>query len=139
MKILVICHGNICRSPIAAAILADAFEVRQGGFTSPGRRSPPKVRAYAQRIGLDLEEHRSRLMTSDDIRWADKVLYMDGGNLKRFLAFKLGVLKAACLGTFHPDGALVRLADPNFLSGDAFNNSMENVRLSAIGFGLFHA
>lgn len=90
MKILVVCHGNINRSPlVAAAIRSGAthrnlpWEVRSVGMKARGGPATPKMRAYASSVLLDLSKHRSRLITADDCAWADIVLYMDSGNERR--------------------------------------------------------
>src|SRR5258708_38417595 len=66
--VLVVCHGNICRSPVAAALLArelavHGITVQSAGFLGFNRPSPPNALAAAVRHGLDLTDHRSRLVT----------------------------------------------------------------------------
>lgn len=84
-RILVVCSGNICRSPYAAASLqrrtetweaGPIAEVRSVGLVGPGRRSPAPAREVAGDRGVDLGGHRSRLMQSEDVAWADLVLVM---------------------------------------------------------------
>ncbi len=81
-SVLVICRGNICRSPVAAALLGPAcsrnrVRVDSAGFVGPGRRSPPEAVAAAARYGVDLSAHRSQLLTADRARAADLILVMD--------------------------------------------------------------
>lgn len=120
MQVLVICHGNICRSAFAAAYLIKhlpKFDIRQGGFVLPGRRSPKKIREYAQCFNIDLEEHRSRLFTREDAKWADEILYMDGGNLKRLLQVHRDAKETAnCLGKYL---GFSRVPDPNFMAAES--------------------
>lgn len=113
MKLLVVCHGNICRSPLAAALLREAgFKVRQGGFRAEGRRSPPKIRRAAEALGLSLEDHRSRKITDEDADWADRIIYMDPGNHLRLLGrFPSHAKKTEALGVY---AQRVRIPDPNF-------------------------
>jgi protein-tyrosine-phosphatase len=83
--VLVVCHGNICRSPFAAAALARALTDRSGGpvtvtsagFIGPGRPAPSDALATAALRGLDLAEHRSRHLSADMVRAADLILVMD--------------------------------------------------------------
>lgn len=137
MRLLVICHGNICRSPVAAAILArelPTFEVRQGGFVNPGKLSPPKIRMWAKNAGYDLMKHRSRLTTVSDTRWADVILYMDKGNLKRLETLAPNaMIKAKCLGSF---AGKDRCPDPNFFPRDSiqFAEAMIVLATSALHF-----
>ncbi len=80
MRVLVVCSGNICRSPLAAAILkqeiAAAWGVRErdlptlgwtvdsaGTFAMPGAEASEHSVAAAREIGLDLRGHRARSVT----------------------------------------------------------------------------
>jgi len=81
-SILVLCHGNICRSPFAAALLLRALgplgvRVDSAGFGRPNRAAPPEAVAAAARRGVDLADHRSRLLTPDLARWAELIVVMD--------------------------------------------------------------
>lgn len=82
--ILVVCYGNICRSPFAAALLARELAARgaemlvaSAGFLGHDHDVPPEGRAAAARRGLDLSTHRSRLVTPVLARAADLVVVMD--------------------------------------------------------------
>jgi len=80
--LLVVCYGNICRSPFAAALLARELtplgvDVRSGGFISFNRPAPADAIAAAQSHGVDLTKHRSRPVTADVARAADLIVVMD--------------------------------------------------------------
>jgi protein-tyrosine-phosphatase len=92
--VLVVCHGNICRSPFAAGLLADALEpggtlVASAGFVGPGRAPPAEAFVAAARRGVDLRTHRSQLLTPMLAREADLIVVME-----------LGQQRAIC-GRFH--------------------------------------
>ena len=82
--ILVICLGNICRSPYAEFVLRAEFRkrgredirVESAGFIFPDRPSPPKAQRVAARRGQDLTSHRSRVIRSETVECADVVLVM---------------------------------------------------------------
>lgn len=77
-RILVVCKGNICRSPYLAQLLERHVAVRQGGFLQrPGRSSPLEAVDVAARHGVSLEKHQSFGLLADDIDWADLVLVFD--------------------------------------------------------------
>src|SRR2546426_3320715 len=81
-SVLVVCHGNICRSPFAAALLRaslsrNAVRVDSAGFMGPGRPSPAEAVAAAALYGVDLSAHRSELLTADGARTADLIVVMD--------------------------------------------------------------
>ncbi|HXF94847.1 MAG TPA: low molecular weight protein arginine phosphatase [Gemmatimonadales bacterium] len=84
-RILFVCTGNICRSPLAEALMRRALE-RRGihsiEVTSAGTGAwdgaPASEGAYlvALERGIDLSAHRARLLTADLVRQADLVLTM---------------------------------------------------------------
>jgi protein-tyrosine-phosphatase len=80
--VLVVCHGNICRSPFAAARLAGELasagvRVGSAGFIGPNRPCPLEAVTAAGRRGVDLSGHRSQLLTADSARRADLIVVMD--------------------------------------------------------------
>jgi protein-tyrosine phosphatase len=81
-RILVICHGNICRSPFAERWLARArpdLEVRSAGLAArEGKPAEPGARRIATRFGLDLATHAAHRMEAADVDWADLILGMQG-------------------------------------------------------------
>lgn len=81
-SLLVVCLGNICRSPLGAALLTrdlPTVSVTSAGLApAPGSPVDPHVAQLAQEAGLDLSAHRSQALTSDMVGSADLVLAMDG-------------------------------------------------------------
>ena len=80
--VLVLCHGNICRSPIAAALLRRqlvplGIEVQSAGFIGFNRPSPSAAVTAARHYGVDLSDHHSRLLTADLAHTADLIVVMD--------------------------------------------------------------
>ena len=79
-----LCTGNICRSPMAEVLLADALtrrgvdaRVHSAGLLEDGRpASEHSVTCMADR-GLDLSAHASRVMTPDLLAGADLVVGME--------------------------------------------------------------
>lgn len=84
-SVLVVCHGNICRSPYAAAALkkalrlpaASAVRIESAGFLAPGRYSPEEAIRAAGSHGVDLKRHRSRSITRESVVHASLVVTMD--------------------------------------------------------------
>lgn len=82
-RVLVVCHGNICRSPYAEVSLRlrarGRLEVRSAGFVLPGRPSPAEAVQAAEERGVDLEPHRSEVVTRPLVTGADLVVVMEPG------------------------------------------------------------
>ncbi len=95
MKVLVICSGNICRSPMVAAYLRQRLNrsgmshvVVASAGTLGIKDSPASdaaIQAMAE-IDIDLAEHRSRALSSADLRSSEWVIAMDGGHLETLAA-----------------------------------------------------
>ncbi len=89
-SVLVVCTGNVCRSPIAEAVLRSALEDRFAGrapsVSSAGTAgwegsgaSPGSVAAAAE-LGLDISGHRARRLGAEHVRGALLVLAMASGH-----------------------------------------------------------
>lgn len=90
MRILMVCMGNICRSPLAEGIFrreAHAagldWEVDSAGTIGWHAGSPPDPRsiAVAHAHGLDITEQRARHLQAEDLQRFDYVFAMDSHNL----------------------------------------------------------
>ena len=78
--ILVLCTGNICRSPVAEALLRAALPgklVSSAGLGAlVGHKADATAAELASQAGLNLSEHRARQVTGDMLRQADLILVM---------------------------------------------------------------
>jgi protein-tyrosine phosphatase len=96
MKVLMICLGNICRSPLAEGILKHKAAEQKldwqvdsagtGGWHAgelPDRRSI----AIAKKKGIDLTDQRARQFQKSDLDTFDLVLTMDKNNYQDILRF----------------------------------------------------
>lgn len=79
-RLLVVCTGNICRSPVAAALLRarlPSLAIESAGLGAlVGQGIEPTARELAEKQGLDVGSHRARQVTQEMIQWADLVLVM---------------------------------------------------------------
>lgn len=83
-SVLVLCTGNLCRSPLAEALLIDRLrtaglnaDVASAGLAAPKGRQPDRnLVRVAEEHGVDVSRHRSRLVSTGMIAQADLVLVM---------------------------------------------------------------
>jgi protein-tyrosine phosphatase len=86
MRILMVCLGNICRSPLAEGILKSKlnanFEVDSAGTAAYHVGNPPDKRsiAVAQQFGIDISQQRARQFKKDDFNSFDLIIVMDQNN-----------------------------------------------------------
>ena len=96
VKILFVCHGNICRSPMGEFILKDlvekaglshCFEIASAAVSREELGNPvyPPARRELARHGIRCDGHAARQITAEDYRHFDRIYYMDRSNA-RFLS-----------------------------------------------------
>ncbi|MEQ6341800.1 MAG: low molecular weight phosphotyrosine protein phosphatase [Gammaproteobacteria bacterium] len=84
-KILIICTGNICRSPMAEYLLRQhlsqmgrGVEIRSAGIAAlVNHPAEETTSALMQAKGLDLTPHRARQLTPELSCWAELILVME--------------------------------------------------------------
>jgi protein-tyrosine phosphatase len=92
IRVLMVCLGNICRSPTAEAVLRHKLrltgldqqvEIDSAGTGSWHIGQPPDARSqrHAARRGYDLSALRARQVTKADFERFDYILAMDGNNM----------------------------------------------------------
>jgi protein-tyrosine phosphatase len=88
--IVVLCTANLCRSPMAAALLARRLEtlgvavpVRSAGMIGGGDPPHPEVVSVMGSYGVEIASHRSRVVCADDLAPASLVLAMTRDHLRQ--------------------------------------------------------
>lgn len=128
-RLLIVCLGNICRSPMAegvlrarlrdagleAAVMVDSCGT--GGWHA-GAAPDPRAIACAARNGVDIAGLRARQLSPADFEGFDAVLCADRRTLRHVLAMAPERMRAGCmlLSTFAGRGE-VEIPDP--YTGDA--------------------
>ena len=88
MKILMVCLGNICRSPLAEGILKsklpDDFTVESAGTINMHEGRSPDSRSIevANKHGLDISNQKSKHLQASDLEDFDLIFCMDKNNLE---------------------------------------------------------
>ena len=93
VKIMFICHGNICRSPMAEFVMKDL--VKKAGISDRvhiasaavsreeiGNPVYPPARRELQRHGIDCHGHAAHQITRRELEEYDKIYYMDSSNAR---------------------------------------------------------
>ncbi|WP_249679447.1 low molecular weight protein-tyrosine-phosphatase [Pseudomonas abieticivorans] len=125
-KVLIICVGNICRSPMAAALLRHrsngCVQVTSAGVqASSGAYMDPMAKAVLKDFKIKSGEHRACQVTRDMLHWADLVLLMEQQQLKRVVELAPEVRgKVFLIGKWQND---LPIADPFRRPKNAFQQT----------------
>ena len=141
-KVLFVCLGNICRSPLAEAAFrrelkaigleAEADSAGTGDWhigESPDRRA----QAVAKRNGVDISGYRARLVTLEDFRRFSRIVAMDRKNLAVLKAMRPADATAELsLLLDHVEGREGQpVADPYYGEEDGFDVTWADVTQGA--------
>ena len=127
-KILFICLGNICRSPMAEFVmkdlvekagLADEFQIDSAATCRDEIGNPvyPPARRKLAKHGISCEGHAARQLTAQDYEEYDLLIGMEGANLKN--------MQRICGGD--PAGKMHRLLDYTDRLGDVATRGIQAI------------
>jgi len=95
MKVLMVCLGNICRSPIAEGVLRHKaelkgldYEVDSAGTAAyhVGEQPDPRMQLTAQSHGIDISSQRARQFSIEDFDRFDIIYAMDDSNYRDIIS-----------------------------------------------------
>lgn len=150
VKVLFVCMGNICRSPVAEAVfrrlledagLTDKVFVDSAGTHSYHAGSAPDKRSQAAALhrGLDLSALRARRVTEEDFEIFDYLLAMDLDNYEHLLALCAEPErrdKIRLLMDYAPGLRVREVPDPYYGGMSGFERVMDLVEEAAQGLML---
>lgn len=146
VAVLMVCTGNICRSPTAEVVLrhkvqeaglADRVHVASAGTHDYHVGAPADERSthHARLRGYDLSTHRARQVSGRDFERFDLVLAMDHGHFE--------LLEEDCppghraklrrLMEFAPPGVADEVADPYYGGREGFETVLDHVEAACDG------
>lgn len=141
-RVLFVCLGNICRSPLAEGVmrhlvaergLEDRIEVASAGTGGwhVGEAPDPRSQAVAEENGVSLDGQAARKIRPADFREFTRVLAMDRTNLRELesLAPPGAPARLGLLREFDPEGP-GDVPDPYYGGDDGFSRVYEMVERS---------
>jgi protein-tyrosine phosphatase len=146
VKVLFVCMGNICRSPMAEGVFR--HYVREAGLAGRilsdsagthdyhvGEPPDPRAQRAAARRGYDLSDLRARQVKREDFEVYDYVLAMDRLNRRTLerLCPPPHATKLRLFLEFGPDSAGREVPDPYYGGADGFERVLDMVEPAARG------
>ena len=133
LRVLIVCTANVCRSPLAEALLRDRLaragaahrvKVSSAGtrVAMPGRRPDPRLGPLLAERGVRLPRIRARQATPELLVRADRILVMARGHGEELEALARGALPQLALLD-----AAGEIADPYFADGETFRAVADQV------------
>ena len=130
VKILFVCHGNICRSPMAEFVIKDMtqkaglagkFHIASAAVSREELGNPvyPPAQREMAKHGVACDGHRAHQITRAELEDYDLIYYMDGSN-RRYLQRLFGDAAEKCRPLLSRD-----VADP-WYTGD-FGQTWEDI------------
>ena len=146
IRVLMVCLGNICRSPMAHGVfearvraqgLEDVIEVDSAGTAGyhVGAKPDPRARQEARSRGYDLEHLRARQLEPEDFLEFDYILTMDDANYRNAERIRPADSRAELLRylDFAPQFDDHEVPDPYYGGDDGFVHVMDLVEAAADG------
>jgi low molecular weight protein-tyrosine phosphatase len=144
VRVLFVCMGNICRSPIAQGVFEDVLRreeledevfVDSAGTGAWHVGDPPDQRAQksASLRGLDLSSQRARRIAPDDCQNFDYILTMDEENYRAVAALCRGSAVVRPFLDFATDSPEREVPDPYYGGPDGFEHVLDLVEEASQG------
>jgi protein-tyrosine phosphatase len=145
-RILFVCLGNICRSPMAEGVfrrlvaergLSDCFEIDSAGIGNWHQGQAPDSRAQeaVMRRGIDISTQSARQLRADDFSRFDLILAMDASNHGdlRQLSPEHVRGKIRHFLDFAPYTGTRDVPDPFFGEAEGFDHALDLIETAAEG------
>jgi len=134
-RVLFVCLGNICRSPLAEVVVRSVAEhrgLRHYHFESAGTGNwhvgggaDPRSAAKASEHGLDLSVHRAQQITAANCHGWDWLVAMDGENRRELLRMGVPESKLLLMRQFESGSSVPDVPDPYYGGPDGFEHAYQ--------------
>jgi protein-tyrosine phosphatase len=145
-RLLFVCLGNICRSPMAEGVfrrvaeeqgVLDRFEIDSAGLGDwhVGQAPDSRAQEAARRRGIDISAQCARQVTKADYARFDLLLAMDGSNLEDLvrLAPKPARHKIRRFLDYAPQAGIKDVPDPFYGGREGFDHALDLIEQAARG------
>lgn len=144
-KLLFVCKGNICRSPLAFFTLKELlkkysgkyhFVIASGGTEdyNIGKKAHPLSERIGKENGIDISSHVARQIKQVDVQDADIIVVMDRENKQRVLElFGNGIDSKVYLLTSFSQSKTIDIPDPYKMPYTSYQQSYKMIREGCLG------
>lgn len=134
MKVLMVCLGNICRSPLAEGVLKEKFKQHEvKGFVDSagtaayhaGEKPDPRSIDIAKKHGININDQIARKFRVEDFDTFDKIFAMDSSNYNDIIKVarnKSDIDKVEMILNQSNPGENLPVPDPYYGGKDGFEN-----------------
>ena len=146
IRVLFVCMGNICRSPMAQGVLEDRLReervddrvvVDSAGTHHYHTGEPPDRRGVeaARRRGIEIGHQRARPVRDDDFMNFDLILAMDADNERKLLSICPPFYsdRVRLVMDFAPELREREIPDPYYVGGEGFEKVLDMLELCMEG------
>lgn len=144
VNVLFVCHGNICRSPMAQFVLqyfvekmdlADSFSKIRSAATSTeeiGNTVYPPIAKILDRLDIDYKNKKARQITKSDCREYDYIIVMDDNNLRNLFYLHSDIDKSKVSKLLDYTENPMDVDDPWYTRD--FERTFEEIKQGCVGF-----
>lgn len=141
IRVLFVCLGNICRSPLAEVVMRAVarerglqhyrFASAGTGDWHVGGSADPRSSATALEHGLDLSSHRAQQITGDSVGGWDWFVAMDRENRRDLLRMGVTADRLLLMRQFEEGNPELDVPDPYYGGPDGFEHAYRMLTANA--------